>query len=267
MIVLSVSFKLPASVVGVLLYAASSAYGSILFFQPDEPIEVRRQIPEFPTDEEESSEFVHLDLTGNGQVNLVFGNFLRRSTPTMWPSTTIATFDVASNGSVRIGSFTNIFEQGFAVPTPAGVSIGGSENTITWTDDPANFFRYEQTFAGVLVSERATGQLERIRPLQSPEDFWDGPTYQGMPGYFALELAIDDQVFYGWMEVDTSFDGFIPDGGAITRWAYNSIPGEPIQAGQVPEPATVALLSGLAALVLTRFVKWRIGARPVPSRC
>jgi hypothetical protein len=37
-------------------------------------------------------------------------------------------------------------------------------------------------------------------------------------------------------------------GGWIDSWAYNSIPGEGLYAGQIPEPATVALLAGLGAL-------------------
>lgn len=253
---LSFPYISTASVVALLLYVTSSAFGAIISFQPDQPIEIRRHPPDDPF-EQGTSKFVDLDLTGNGQGDLVLGNILLTSDPMIAPRFTIAIFEAAPNDSMRIGSFTNIFGEVFAVPMPAGASIGGSESAITWTGDPAMFFRYEQIIDGGYASDVAIGQLERIRPLQYTDQLFEGPTHQGEQGYFALEFSIDDEVFYGWIEVDTSFDGLIPDGGQITRWAYNPVPGEPIRAGEIPEPATMGLLTGIAALGLTLFIRRR----------
>lgn len=79
-------------------------------------------------------------------------------------------------------------------------------------------------------------------------------------GYIGVEFRIDDKIHYGWIHYvgfSVGFEHGMPPelprsvdwpGGWINSWAYNSIPGEPIYAGQIPEPS-LALLAGIAALV------------------
>jgi hypothetical protein len=99
-----------------------------------------------------------------------------------------------------------------------------------------------------------------------------GGTHFGLLGpmqfadaYIGAEFKVLDEIHYGWIH----YIGFshpekglvfpVP-GGFINSWAYNSIPGEPIHAGEVPEPTTVALFAGISALgaavILRR--KWRV---------
>jgi hypothetical protein len=65
-----------------------------------------------------------------------------------------------------------------------------------------------------------------------------------------VEFEIDGNIHYGWIH----YIGFgvadqyglppsahIP-GGWIEAWAYNTVPGEPIFAGQIPEPSTLVLM-------------------------
>lgn len=83
--------------------------------------------------------------------------------------------------------------------------------------------------------------------------------------YIGVEFSIDDNIHYGWIhyigfsvgdEHGMPFSLDTP-GGWVNSWAYNSIPGEGLYAGEVPEPATVALLSGLAALFFAGITRWR----------
>lgn len=80
--------------------------------------------------------------------------------------------------------------------------------------------------------------------------------------YIGVEFSIDDNVHFGWIHYvgfSVAEDPFPIDwpGGWVNSWAYNSIPGEPIRAGEVPEPATWSLLSGLGALFFAGIAHWR----------
>lgn len=60
----------------------------------------------------------------------------------------------------------------------------------------------------------------------------------------------------GWVGMGTWFLEGV-NGGIIEEWAYNSIPGQPILAGQVPEPGIIALLLVGGSLTLRRFKRVR----------
>lgn len=65
--------------------------------------------------------------------------------------------------------------------------------------------------------------------------------------YYAFAYQADGGPYYGWMELSRSTDG---TSGTLVQWAYNSVSGASLTAGQltaVPEPATAAALLGLAA--------------------
>ena len=67
-------------------------------------------------------------------------------------------------------------------------------------------------------------------------------------GYVGIQFFAADGLHYGWIRV---LGGYGND-GTILDYAYNTVPGQSITAGAVPEPSTWALL-GLGALCLWRF--------------
>lgn len=59
---------------------------------------------------------------------------------------------------------------------------------------------------------------------------------------FGFQFQAEDGTHYGWANL-TALGGGVFGGGLITDYAYNTVPGEMILAGQVPEPSTWALLA------------------------
>ena len=68
---------------------------------------------------------------------------------------------------------------------------------------------------------------------------WCIGAFHDVTAYWGVQFEIAGNFHYGWVQVATQ--GGIREGGTILDWAYNSIPGQSILAGQVPEPGTIAL--------------------------
>jgi hypothetical protein len=69
-------------------------------------------------------------------------------------------------------------------------------------------------------------------------------------GFLGVRTFADGEDFlpyYGWIRIEHSFDA-----GTFTvhDWAWNSTPGEPILAGEIPEPAAYAAIIGVGALLV-----------------
>lgn len=73
--------------------------------------------------------------------------------------------------------------------------------------------------------------------------------------FIGFEFEIDESWHFGYFDISLSGSS---TGAALYGWAYNSIPDEPIRAGEVPEPVTVALFSGLGALIFAGIARRRI---------
>ena len=74
--------------------------------------------------------------------------------------------------------------------------------------------------------------------------------------YLAARWQLADGLHYGWIRLSSQGMAH-PDnpyliylGPLVADWAYNTVPGEPILAGAVPEPSTWALLAAGAILFL-----------------
>ncbi|MBS0630318.1 MAG: PEP-CTERM sorting domain-containing protein [Verrucomicrobia bacterium] len=69
----------------------------------------------------------------------------------------------------------------------------------------------------------------------------------GSNHYYAFAYQADGGPYYGWMELNFNADR---SAGTLVQWAYNSVSGASITAGQtsaIPEPATYAALLGAVA--------------------
>ncbi len=71
---------------------------------------------------------------------------------------------------------------------------------------------------------------------------------QQTEGYVGIQFIATDGLHYGWIRVR---GGYYND-GTILDYAYNTVPGQSISAGAVPEPSIWALI-GLGAVGLWRF--------------
>ena len=77
----------------------------------------------------------------------------------------------------------------------------------------------------------------------------------GATGYLGLDLVQADGNHFGWARVTTAFLGGVSYDTTVSGFAYNTVPNQPIFAGQtpIPEPGTLGFLAvGAAALALWR---------------
>ena len=65
--------------------------------------------------------------------------------------------------------------------------------------------------------------------------------WSGMDAYAGLEFLIDGHTHYGWIRIEA---GSSFNGGWIRDYAYESIAGADIAAGQIPEPSPIIFLAG-----------------------
>ena len=122
----------------------------------------------------------------------------------------------------------------FVIPHVLGSNIGSSVSEGTWfsrIDGPLG------PIGGTLVS-CLEGSL--------------GPQciglWAGQEAYAGLEFEINGQTHYGWMRLEVGeFNG-----GWVRDYAYESVPGASIGAGQIPEPTTSALIVGGLVFVIGR---------------
>ncbi len=77
--------------------------------------------------------------------------------------------------------------------------------------------------------------------------YWKGANHE----YMGLRFTAGDGIHYGWIEMSVS-DTY--ELATIHSWAYNTVPGEGLVAGVVPEPSTIALfLVGVITFGIKRF--------------
>ena len=90
-------------------------------------------------------------------------------------------------------------------------------------------------------------------------DFGEGDFFDRSDGYLPIRTAFDDNEYFGWLRISHSLENEIL---TVHDWAWNSRSGEPILAGQIPEPATYAILVALGALGFAIIRRRRRSRRP-----
>lgn len=80
--------------------------------------------------------------------------------------------------------------------------------------------------------------------------YWKGADHE----YMEVRFTADGSIYYGWIEISVS-DTY--DLATIHSWAYNTVPGEGLVAGVVPEPSTIVLfLIGISIFGVKRFKRY-----------
>ena len=118
----------------------------------------------------------------------------------------------------------------WSIPLLADFPIGpGLSESLQWVASSLETFDW-------------IGQTLHSRNTAGSSGYWNPPWPEFLTAFVGVEFAIGADTHYGWIRVEV----FAPpgNGGTIMDWAYNSIPGQPILAGQVPEPSTWALFAG-----------------------
>ena len=146
-------------------------------------------------------------------------------------------------------------------------SMGGASPTLTIEENRGLFFLYGSTSIArntyfTFGEDRLVTAFEEGIEI-GPSDDWIRSVTLGLARYepeddprlghfhdesdkfMAMRILDDNDELFGWVRMSHSMDDeeFI-----IHDWAWNSVPDEPIMAGEIPEPAAVGLFGGLIAL-------------------
>ena len=217
---------------GLLLFAVLSwqvdslAQGSLVYVNPPDHVIISRGSP---------TVFRDVDLDVDGIVDFTF----RAG----------GSFQIFSEiGSRSIGIPKGGLDFGsFSIPLATGFSIGPSLSPpLEW----------QSSFQPGFPPGYWVGQTFHYADSLGTFGYWQ----PNMTAYLGVEFDINGGTHYGWIRMSTWFLEGV-NGGIIEEWAYNSIPGQPILAGQVPEPGTLALLVAGAG-----FLWWRRKRSPAKGR-
>ena len=167
---------------------------------------------------------VDIDLNGNGTVDFIFESG-------GWTSG----FNVQPQNGGRVIAVAPDASSPFPLDRTSAIGENLGENPY-WSNQRAIFV---SCLSVTPPFDTACGGtwFELIDPI--------GGNYRGIVAFLGVEFRVGDDTYYGWMEIDTETIPVTTNGGYINRWAYNSTPGEPIYAGQIPEPRTYALILGV----------------------
>jgi hypothetical protein len=129
--------------------------------------------------------------------------------------------DAGSNAANPSVAFTPGAPDNYALRLSAGNTIGSGQTFIT---------------GDVYLNDNGSGQ-------------WPS----GSRGFLGLRLTLNANNYYGWADVTlNNVDESAPGEFTLHSYAFDTVAGQAITAGQVPEPGTIALLvtgaAGIAAL-------------------
>ncbi len=175
-----------------------------------------------------------VDMDGNGTEDFVFEAY---SSFQVYSTTGGKTVGIPAGGT-DLGSESIPLREGFTIQSVLG-------DPLQWTGSVDGIFGWY-------------GARLHTRSFAGSSGYWNPQLPDRLTAYVGVEFNIGDDVNYGWIQVTV---GGIGNGGFIKDWAYNTVPGEMILAGQVPEPSTWALLIGGGAVFWWRYRRTRSSAR------
>lgn len=132
----------------------------------------------------------------------------------------------------------------WSIPLLDGYSIG------PFLDDP---LQWTSSYQAAFPPDYWIGASLHVSNDLGIYGYWVTPIGTFLTASVGVQFTLEDGAHYGWIRVSTPA---IVNGGVIEDWAYNSVPGQPILAGQVPEPSTWILLTGGIMLLAFRQSRW-----------
>ncbi len=112
-------------------------------------------------------------------------------------------------------------------------------------DPTAAAFDFGMEIDGDFEWSEVTGASIRLANYWEENAEIRGEFFDQSNRYLPLRTVSDDSEFYGWLRMSHSMEDEL---FTVHDWAWNDTAGEPILAGQIPEPATYAKLFGIGVL-------------------
>jgi hypothetical protein len=134
---------------------------------------------------------------------------------------------------------------------PAALTQGtliGPASTFDWQEGGNFQGSGKDIRANRLIDEDAT-QIDQVlggQPASGVQVPFSGPNFLGLGGevrYLGLKMELNNSgdTNYGWVGV--RIDNEADATGAVVGYAYETLPGVPIAAGNIPEPSSLLLLA------------------------
>ncbi len=165
------------------------------------------------------------------------GNTLTVNLPVVGPS---ASFTI----SATTGTTPRFFQ-----------SIDVSGTDTSFVDDASNF-PVDLNAGDIISAANATGPGGQLSGfVEVPPKLYSGNwPRNGTPGLLGLSFTSGADQFNGWARIIADPGGLEgPESATLVDFAYNETPGDPIAAGEAPEPSSLALFGlGAAGIVALR---------------
>ncbi len=161
---------------------------------------------------------------------------------------------------IETGATSNT-STGFTNATRPVANLWGTSSLHTyWYPSPTATNRFVATGGGGLASLTAGTPINAASTYAAARGIftagapWDAGNFTGLIG-FKFRNNANTNTYFGWGRVQVNpLSGGAYAGGKLIDWAYDDTGGS-INAGQTPEPTTIALLAlGAAGLVRRRRV-------------
>ncbi len=201
------------------LAAASASGQGIVFFSYGTGIRVGETLPRTE---------LEMDMDGNGTVDFRF----------LGLSTFEAGFQLEPKGANKV---LGLRDDGTPTTNIRARRLVVGNDISETTQVPLAWYGYRPN---PLLSVTGVYLVACLDPFQCSGDFKANGS-RLTTGYVGIQFFAADGLHYGWIRVQ----GGAENDGTILDYAYNSVPGQSIMAGAVPEPSTWALIGvGLIAL-------------------
>ena len=203
------------SIAVITLVAVSQSFAGVIHIDPDPDFEANLVAAQ------SGSKTVVLDMIPNDGV---------------W--TDELTFELSKLVTIGTGKMSINTSGQIAVSASAGVYVYGIKHSHGESIDASLHFSNDTTTAKRYGESRPT----------LPNDWYYGNFFAA--GYLGLQIKDDlGDSHYGWAHVTVDLNDLEV---VVHEWAYNSQAGVPIEAGHVPEPATLTLFSFGGLMMLRR---------------